>query len=38
LRDAVHLVLLDMAKDGTYSKLLEKYGLNDGALPTFPES
>lgn len=33
LRDAVQKVMQDMHKDGTYQKLLDKWGVGGGALP-----
>ena len=33
LRDAVQMAMQDMVKDGTYKKLMDKWGLGGGALP-----
>lgn len=33
LRDAVQMAMQDMVKDGTYKKLMDKWGVGGGALP-----
>lgn len=33
LRDAVHKAMQDMSKDGTYKRLMDKWGVGGGALP-----